>query len=67
MTKKHFVKMADAIREHNMGADVVCVRRFTPSQLDTLADFCQSQNPNFDRELWLGYIAGTRGPGGKYL
>ena len=25
-----------------------------------LADYCQSQNPRFDRARWLGYIAGDK-------
>ena len=25
-----------------------------------LADFCQAQNPKFDRARWLGYIAGRQ-------
>lgn len=29
-----------------------------------LADFCQAQNPRFNRERWLAYIAGTCGPNG---
>lgn len=29
-----------------------------------LADFCKSQNGRFDRERWLGYIAGENGPNG---
>jgi hypothetical protein len=31
---------------------------------DALADFCASQNSRFDRERWLGYIAGECGPNG---
>jgi hypothetical protein len=55
MTKKHFIAMADAIRAANT---------FTPEQLNTLADFCRGQNPNFNRERWLGYIAGRNGQNG---
>lgn len=63
MTKKHFIALADTIREHNR------VRNqfgdgFTEVYLDTLADFCAAQNPNFNRERWLGYIAGTNGKNG---
>jgi hypothetical protein len=31
---------------------------------DVLADFCRTQNPRFDRERWLDYIAGKCGPNG---
>ena len=61
MTKKHFIALADVLRNEvlpNLApesrADV----------LNELARFCKSQNPNFDRERWLGYIAGTCGPNG---
>ena len=69
MTKKHFIALANAIREHNTvkrnvfgkNAERMC---FNVEQLDALADFCQSQNPNFNRERWLSYIAGEFGPNG---
>ena len=64
LTKKHFIELADSIRAFN---DAPGLDYYTESQIEDLADFCQSQNPRFNRELWLGYIAGTRGPGGKYL
>jgi hypothetical protein len=31
-------------------------------QLRLLAAFCESQNPSFDKKVWLGYIAGKCGP-----
>lgn len=67
MTKRHFIAMADAIREHNR----VCNRTtagmyqaFTNGQIAALADFCQSQNSMFNRERWLDYIAGKCGKNG---
>ena len=39
----------------------------TKKNFIALADFCQSQNSNFNRERWLGYIAGTNGPNGGTL
>ena len=57
MTKKHFIALADAIKAYDE-------TNFAPLQLAMLADFCQSLNPNFNRERWLGYIAGTNGPNG---
>jgi hypothetical protein len=53
MTKKHFIALANAMRKYNS---------FTPEQLEILAQFLAEQNPRFDREGWLGYIAGTNGP-----
>jgi hypothetical protein len=59
MTKQDFIALANAIKAANAHAD-----RFTDSQLDTLADFCKSQNPAFKRDRWLGYINGENGPSG---
>lgn len=65
MTKKHFIALADAIREHNRTAmGPLSGPKFSEAQLVALADFCQSQNPRFDCLRWLGYIAGTCGPNG---
>jgi hypothetical protein len=63
MSKKHFIALANAIREHNR---LVSTRdeSFTATQLETLADFCRAQNPNFKRERWIDYINGQCGPNG---
>lgn len=61
MTKRHFIALADAIREHNEAG------RPTPFSLDqqlSLAKFCAAQNPAFNRQRWLDYIAGKCGPSG---
>ena len=65
MTKKHFIEMADTLKaffETNAGAEMDVMTRNV--LINHLADFCQSQNPNFNRERWLGYIAGTNGKNG---
>ena len=65
MTKKHFIALADELKDHNRTAgNVSHYTRFTDDQTKTLATFCAKQNPNFDRERWLGYIAGTNGKNG---
>lgn len=66
MSKKHFVALADAIREfNNLHAEgSTTANHFDTQQLDAIADFCQSQNANFNRERWLAYIAGECGPNG---
>jgi len=65
MTKKHFIALADAIRDHNQTADPYTTGEpFTNSQLGLLADFCEESNPRFNRARWLGYIAGTNGKNG---
>lgn len=71
MTKKHFISLADTIKAHNSPSwlDRDALERlgltpFTPDQLQTLADFCATQNPNFNRGRWLDYIAGKCGKNG---
>jgi len=59
MTKKDFIALADLIRTYHVDEDYNAV-----VPLDELADFCQQQNPNFDRERWLNYVAGNCGPNG---
>jgi hypothetical protein len=56
MTKKHFIVLADYIRNSPV--------KFTDRHLNELANFCASQNPNFDRVRWLNYIDGKCGPSG---
>jgi len=56
MSKKHFIALADAIR--------LAAVPFLDAQIEELADFCQSQNNQFNRERWLDYIAGKCGPNG---
>jgi hypothetical protein len=66
MTKQHFIALADYIREHNRCApnEPGMTMSFDKSHLDTLADFCQSVNPQFKRDRWLDYIAGRCGSNG---
>lgn len=65
MTKKDFIALADTIREANNNTPNGNPEAFGEYAIDRLADFCQSQNPLFNRQLWLDYIAGKCGPGGK--
>ena len=67
MTKKHFIELADHIINYNKVAKEVGGESFLEGQLLTLADFCKSQNPRFNRELWFRYIAGLCGPSGGKL
>lgn len=60
MSKKHFIALADTIRLHNKWSNW----KFEEQHLDVLADFLKSQNPRFDRSLWLDYIDGKCGPSG---
>jgi len=64
MTKKHFIRLAEYIKDAAKYADVP----FTQAQINHLADFCHEANPMFKRERWLDYIAGNCGKnGGKPL
>lgn len=65
MTQKHFIALADAMREHDRTeSNRASEHTFTQPQIDMLADFCQAQNSMFNRERWLAYIAGNCGPSG---
>lgn len=67
MTKKHFIALANAIKAHNEMVGVDSDYAFFKSNhLETIADFCKEENPNFNRDRWLDYIDGKCGPcGGK--
>jgi hypothetical protein len=67
MSKKHFIALADTIREHNRVANHPAnseMSAFSTGQIQTLAIYCQQQNSNFKRERWLDYIAGVCGKNG---
>lgn len=65
MTKKHFIALADMLRTARLGIPgKPAVNPFKQEHVDFLADFLASQNPNFNRERWLAYIAGECGPNG---
>lgn len=56
MTKKHFIELADYIRENKA--------IFPPKTIEVLAGFCHNQNSNFNKARWIGYIRGENGPSG---
>lgn len=56
MSKKHFIELANMIRSSRSD--------WSDDQLPMLADFCQSQNPRFNRQRWLNYVNGRCGPNG---
>lgn len=64
MTKKHFIALANAIREANTHYSDPSGYPFNPQTIEVLADFCEEENSNFNRERWLSYIAGECGPNG---
>lgn len=62
MSKRDFIALADVIRSENRTQDGFPV--FNSTAVHTLAVFCASQNPRFNRSRWLAYIAGEVGPNG---
>ena len=54
MTGKDAMALADALRIHNRSADGPS--EFTPDHLRVLADFLTSQDPDFDRDVWIEYV-----------
>ena len=62
MSKQDFVALANTIRQHNQKGDQA--NPFLEDHLEALAGFCRQQNPNFNRQRWLDYIAGKVGPNG---
>ena len=63
MRKKHFIALADYIRQYNCW-HLTGETPFTDVQIELLARFCKSQSSAFNRERWLGYIRGENGPNG---
>lgn len=60
MTKNDLIALANALRIHNQTADGRT--EFTPDHLLVLADFCASQDPNFNRRRWIDCITGEGRP-----
>ncbi len=63
MTKKHFIAMADMVRN---------ARKYNPTgwrngEIRELVEFFRSQNPRFNSGLWLDYMEGKCGPNGGKL
>lgn len=63
MTRKNFIALADAIKAYNNQAGLPESQPFVEAQIGLLAEFCESQNPKFNRNRWLAYISesGTYG------
>lgn len=72
MTKKHFIALADKLRDSTHSALLFHLSQHHPAVAheamriitEDLATFCQSQNPRFNRERWIAYINGECGPSG---
>lgn len=64
MSKKDFIALADTIKAHNETGNPFTKFEFTADQIRALANFCQSLNPAFNWERWMGYVAGENGKNG---
>lgn len=79
MAKKHFISLADLLRKRveylesnrsNPQWTEEARASIRPSAIElnilieSLADWCEKQNPRFNRNRWLAYVAGTCGPNG---
>ena len=53
------IALADWVREHKGYSN-----GFNQATIDSLANFCQSQNGNFKRDRWIAYINGECGKNG---
>jgi hypothetical protein len=67
ITKKDFIALADVLKRNSPDSESNALeveQPFFDSIINDIADFCQSQNPRFNRERWIGYIKGECGPNG---
>jgi len=65
MSKKHFIALADSLRDSRPEThwDLNKATQWR-KDVNAIADFCRSHNPRFNRDRWLDYIDGTCGPSG---
>ena len=62
MTKQHSIAIADWIRNaRRMG-----LTDYTDDVVGSIANFLTTQNPCFNRALWLDYVNGKCGPNGGF-
>jgi hypothetical protein len=59
MSKKDFIALADLIKARCWNE-----REGAGLFVRDIADFCEGQNPRFNRQRWLDYLAGKCGPNG---
>jgi len=65
MTKKHFIALADAVKEENNRCRFYNLpETFNHDSIVTLGSFCLRQNSAFNQRRWLDYIAGKCGKNG---
>lgn len=74
MKKQNFIALADTLRANKPvapgNADSAATAHFNgrlaewENNVSRMADFCRTQNPQFNRSRWLGYLRGECGPNG---
>ena len=73
MSKKHFIELADCLRARLAEVSSKYIQSplyLTVAQdevretINAIADVCAADNPRFNRQRWLEYIAGKIGPNG---
>lgn len=64
MSKKHFIALAETVKFMQTHSDPQGKFVYVHDLIDDLARFCKSQNGQFNRERWIGYIKGENGPNG---
>ena len=63
MTKKNFIALAETMQRTRPDNTAPSFAQWK-DDVQALADFCQAQNPQFNRARWLGYINGENGQNG---
>lgn len=63
MSKKHFIALADALRETKPEGGTEKAVQWQ-KDVDAIIGFCKSQNSQFDATIFRGYLNGECGPSG---
>ena len=65
MSKKHFIALADALREQKPAPHWDANKHVQWNQdVKAIADVCAASNPQFNRARWMDYVNGLCGPNG---
>ena len=64
MNKKHFIALAEALREVKPREDDPFAYGQWQRDVAAICGVCRSQNCNFNESVFLGFINGTKGPNG---
>lgn len=64
MTKKHFIALADGLRNEKPNENWLNKMVQWHMDVNAIADVCAASNPRFNRERWLDYVNGLCGPNG---